>query len=52
MERGGALVRVVLDELWSAGQPRGSAPNTVQSALERLVRRGLAERCKVGRAFE
>jgi len=30
---------------------RGIAPNTVQATLERLHRKGLAEREKVGRAF-
>jgi predicted transcriptional regulator len=60
----GALERAVLDRLWSAGAadvkamhravggPRGIAPNTIQSTLERLVRKGLAERHKRGRAFE
>ena len=59
----GALERAVLDALWSGGAadvkamhrvvgvPRGIAPNTIQSTLERLVRKGLAERRKVGRAF-
>src|SRR5262245_48329054 len=60
----GALERAVLDQLWSSGAsdvkrmqravgaPRGLAPNTIQSTLERLVKKGLAERRKVGRAFE
>jgi predicted transcriptional regulator len=60
----GALERAVLDALWSrgaadvktmhraVGEPRGIAPNTVQSTLERLVRKGLAERRKLRRAFE
>jgi len=60
----GALERAVLDQLWSGGagdvkavhravgEPRGISPNTVHSALERLVRKGLAERRKLGRAFE
>jgi predicted transcriptional regulator len=60
----GALERAVLDRLWSSGasdvkrmqravgEPRGLAPNTIQSTLERLVRKRLAERRKVGRAFE
>jgi predicted transcriptional regulator len=60
----GALERAVLDRLWSAGavdvkamhravgEPRGIAPNTIHSTLERLVRKGLAERRKIGRAFE
>lgn len=54
----------MLDRLWSGGpadvkamqravgEARGIAPNTIQSTLERLVRKGLAERRKVGRAFE
>jgi predicted transcriptional regulator len=60
----GALERAVLDRLWSAGPgdvkavhravgvPRGISPNIVLSALERLVRKRLAERRKQGRAFE
>ena len=60
----GTLERAVLDRLWSAGaadvkamhravgEPRGISPNTVHSALERLVRKRLAERRKLGRAFE
>jgi predicted transcriptional regulator len=60
----GALEREVLDQLWQAGprdvkavhravgRPRGISPNTVHSALERLVRKGLVARRKVGRAFE
>jgi predicted transcriptional regulator len=60
----GALERAVLDRLWAdgaadvkamqraVGAPRGISPNTVHSALERLVRKGLAARRKVGRAFE
>jgi predicted transcriptional regulator len=59
----GSLERAVLDALWSAGPadvrtihgrvgvPRGLASNTIQSTLERLHRKGLAERRKVGRAF-
>ena len=59
----GALERAVLDQLWSGGagdvkavhravgEPRGISPNTVHSALERLVRKRLAARSKVGRAF-
>src|SRR5262245_42445274 len=34
------------------GQPRGLRSNTIQSTLDRLFRKGLAERCKRGRAFE
>lgn len=60
----GALEMAVLDRLWSAGPadvaamhaavgaPRGLASNTIQSTLERLFRKGLADRRKVGRAFE
>ena len=60
----GALEMAVLDRLWSAGPadvaamhaaigaPRGLASNTIQSTLERLHRKGLAERKKLGRAFE
>jgi predicted transcriptional regulator len=33
-------------------EARGLARNTVQSTLERLVRKGLAERRKIGRAYE
>jgi predicted transcriptional regulator len=59
----GALERLVLDRLWSQGEadvktmhaavgiPRGIASNTVQSALERLFRKGLCERAKIGRAY-
>jgi len=60
----GAVERAVLDQLWSAGpadvkavhravgEPRAISPNTVHSALERLVRKRLALRRKRGRAFE
>jgi predicted transcriptional regulator len=60
----GALERAVLGRLWAVGAgdvkavhqavgaPRGISPNTVHSALERLVRKGLVERRKLGRAFE
>jgi predicted transcriptional regulator len=60
----GALEQAVLDRLWEAGPsdvramhqavgvPRGIAPNTVQSTLERLARKGLARRRKLGRAFQ
>jgi predicted transcriptional regulator len=60
----GALERAVLERLWAGGAadvkavhrdvgaPRGISPNTVHSALERLVRKRLAERRKLGRAFE
>jgi predicted transcriptional regulator len=54
----------VLDRLWSNGPfdvvamhaavgiPRGLARNTIQSTLERLFRKGLAQRRKIGRAYE
>lgn len=60
----GRLEIAVLAELWdkgpadvaamhaAVGEPRGLARNTVQSTLERLVRKQLAERRKVGRAYE
>jgi predicted transcriptional regulator len=60
----GALERAVLERLWEGGAadvkavhgdvgvPRGISPNTVHSALERLVRKQLVERRKRGRAFE
>ena len=60
----GALEMAVLDRLWSVGPadvaamhaaigvPRGLASNTIQSTLERLFRKGLADRRKIGRAFE
>jgi predicted transcriptional regulator len=60
----GALERAVLERLWAAGAAdvkavhqdvgaaRGISPNTVHSALERLVRKHLADRRKRGRAFE
>jgi BlaI family penicillinase repressor len=60
----GALERAVLDALWSGGaadvkamhrrvgEARRIASNTIQSTLERLVRKGLAERRKIGRSFE
>jgi predicted transcriptional regulator len=53
----------VLGRLWSdgpadvrgvhaaVGEPRGITPNTIQSTLERLHRKGLASRRKQGRAF-
>jgi predicted transcriptional regulator len=59
----GELERAVLDRLWSHGAAdvkamhaavgvrRGIAPNTVQSTLERLFRKRLCERTKVGRAY-
>jgi predicted transcriptional regulator len=60
----GALERAVLERLWAGGaadvkavhrdvgELRGISPNTVHSALERLVRKRLALRRKLGRAFE
>jgi predicted transcriptional regulator len=59
----GELELAVLQRLWAAGPadvkamhgavggPRGLAPNTIQSTLERLHRKGLAERWKEGRAY-
>jgi predicted transcriptional regulator len=59
----GQLEVAVLDHLWSGGPAevrlvhavvgaaRGISPNTVHSALERLVRKGLVERQKIGRAY-
>jgi predicted transcriptional regulator len=60
----GQLELAVLDRLWSqgpadvravhagVGASRGISPKTVHSALERLVRKGLALRRKRGRAYE
>lgn len=59
----GELEHAVLDRLWSdgpadvrsvhcaIGEPRGITPNTIQSTLERLHRKGLATRHKRGRAY-
>jgi predicted transcriptional regulator len=59
----GRLELAVLDRLWSGGPAdvksvhadvgaaRGLTPNTIQSTLERLHRKGLAERSKEGRAY-
>ncbi len=59
----GELERTVLDRLWSegpadvrtvhraVGELRGIRPNTTQSTLERLHRKGLARRWKQGRAY-
>ncbi len=60
----GPLERAVLDELWTrtqscdvaslhaaVGGPRGLSRNTTQSTLERLVRKGLVSRGRVGRAY-
>ena len=53
----------MLDRLWShgpadvktmhraVGEPRGITPNTIQSTLERLRRKGIAKRRKRGRAY-
>jgi predicted transcriptional regulator len=60
----GELEMEVLEHLWlhgaadvktahrAVGELRGIRSNTVQSTLERLHRKGLAERRKIGRAFE
>jgi predicted transcriptional regulator len=60
----GPLELAVLDTLWTGGPAtvdgvhgalagrRRLARNTIQSTLERLVRKGLATRRKCGRAFE
>jgi predicted transcriptional regulator len=60
----GALEVAALDRLWAAGPSdvkamhaalgaaRAISPKTVQSALERLVRKGLVARRRVGRAYE
>lgn len=59
----GELERAVIDRLWSdgpadvrtmhraVGETRGISPNTIQSTLERLHRKGIATRQKVGRAY-
>jgi predicted transcriptional regulator len=59
----GALELAVLDRLWEAGpsdvrrmhafvgEARGISPNTVQSTLERLHRKGFADRRKIGRGY-
>ena len=59
----GELERAVLAQLWSegpadvrrvhdaVGESRGVRPNTIQSTLERLHRKGLARRWKEGRAY-
>ena len=60
----GHLEISVLEQLWDAGpadvarmhaavgEPRALARNTIQSTLERLVRKGLAERRKIRRSYE
>lgn len=59
----GDLERAVMEELWSGGassvkamhrklgKQRGIKANTVQSAMDRLHRKGLLEREKVSHAF-
>ena len=59
----GELERTVLSRLWShgpadvkamqhaIGEVRGIKQNTIQSTLDRLHRKGLAEREKAGRAY-
>ena len=59
----GELERAILARLWShgpaavkemqraVGEARGIKANTVQSTLDRLHRKGLAERTKLGRAY-
>ncbi|MCC7536284.1 MAG: BlaI/MecI/CopY family transcriptional regulator [Deltaproteobacteria bacterium] len=63
MLRLGALEEAVLEHLFgvaeadvietheAVGAPRGITPNTVHSALERLCRKGLADRRKVSHAY-
>jgi predicted transcriptional regulator len=63
LPRLGPLEEAVLAHLFEAGEsdvatahaavgaPRAIAPNTVGSALERLYRKGLAERWKVAHAY-
>ena len=60
----GPLEIAVLDRLWqdgpapvgdvhaSVGADRGVSRNTIHSTLERLVRKGLVGRRKIGRAYE
>jgi predicted transcriptional regulator len=60
----GPLELAVLDAFWTSGladvggvhtavgSPRRLARNTIQSTLERLVRKGLVARAKRGRAYE
>lgn len=59
----GELERLVLEHLWSVdeadvlethaavGEGRGSSPNTVGSALDRLHKKGLVSRTKVSHAY-
>ena len=60
----GDLEIAVLEEIWQfgptdakalharVGRARSISPNTVQSALERLFRKGLLRRAKVSHAYE
>lgn len=60
----GPLELLVMDRLWSGGaqgvaamhrsvgRQRGVSRNTIHSTLERLVRKDLAKRHRVGRAYE
>jgi predicted transcriptional regulator len=60
----GELEVGVLDRRWArgpadvktmheaVGAPRSISPNTVHSALERLVRKGLLARQKIGRSYQ
>ena len=61
----GPLERAVMDRLWirpgaadvasvhaDVGAPRALTRNTIHSTLERLVRKGLVTRRRVGRAYE
>lgn len=59
----GELETAVMEHVWSAGRadvkqahqsigiPRGITPNTVQSTLERLWRKGLLDRVKESHAY-
>jgi predicted transcriptional regulator len=59
----GAVEYAVLERLWddgpgdvkavhrAVGRARGIASNTVQSAMERLYRKGLLRRTKIGHAY-
>lgn len=63
MRRPGELERAVMDVLWDAGRPctakevlaalpdRGLAYTTVITVLERLARKGTAQRERVGRSW-
>lgn len=64
MPRLGELESSLLEHLWATssataksahetiGKSRGISLNTVQSTLDRLHRKGLLKRCKIGRAFQ